>query len=118
MEVSFKKIQKKTENNLLSGFFNDINHVIKNIQDLISKEKNLNDLTRIFEYEDSTLVISYHPQSKILFCSISDADDDTDQIKMALHKIGIRFWKKHHSDLKLFRETTEKNRFHTFIVDV
>ena len=118
LEVSFKKFQKKTNNNLFSGFFNDVNHAIKNIQDLISKENNINDLTRIFEYEDFTLIIFYYPQSKILFCSISDADDDTEQIKTVLHKISTRFWKKHNSDLKLFRETTEKNRFQTFIVDV
>ncbi|MFX1395088.1 MAG: hypothetical protein ACFFAH_16160 [Promethearchaeota archaeon] len=118
MEVTFKKFQKKTKNNLFSGFFNDVNHALKNIQELMSKENNLNDLIRIFEYEDSTLVIFYHPLSKILFCSISDSDDDIDQIKMALHKISTRFWKKHSSDLDLFRETTEKNRFQTFIVDV
>lgn len=118
LEVIFKEFQKKTKNNLFSGFFNDVNHAIKNIRDLISKENNLNDLNKIFEYEDSTLVLIYQPESKILFCSISDADDDIDQIKMALHKISTRFLKKHHSDLKIFRETTEKKRFQSFMIDI
>ena len=52
-----------------------------------------------------------------MFCSISDADDDIGQTKKALYKIGHRFWKKHRSDLKLFRETTEK-KFQSFITDI
>jgi hypothetical protein len=116
LEVSFKEFQKKIKNNLFPGFFNAVNRTIKNVQKL--KGKDINDITKVLESEDSTYVIFYHPQSRVLFCSISDADDDIKQIKMALHKISHRFWKKHCSDLKLFRETTEKKRFQTFIVDV
>lgn len=118
LEVSFKEFQKKIKNNLFPGFFNAVNRTIKNVQKLKAKGKDINDITKVLESEDSTYVIFYHPQSRVLFCSISDADDDIKQIKMALHKISHRFWKKHYSDLKLFRETTEKKRFQTFIVDV
>ena len=73
---------------------------------------------RILESEKSIIVIYYHLLSRVLFCSISDADDDTEKIKEVINKIGSRFWKKHQSDIEIFRTTTEKNRFQTFIVDV
>ena len=53
-----------------------------------------------------------------MFCSISDADDNTEIIKEIMHKIGRRFWKKHQSDVKIFRSTTEKNKFLTFNIDI
>ncbi|MFX0188533.1 MAG: hypothetical protein ACFE8A_12455 [Candidatus Hodarchaeota archaeon] len=118
LEVSFKEFQNKIKNNPFPGFFKVVNRTIKSVQKLKAKGKNINDITKVLESEDSIYVIFYHPQSRVLFCSISDADDDIKQIKIALHKISHRFWKKHHSDLKLFRETTEKKRFQTFIVDV
>jgi hypothetical protein len=53
-----------------------------------------------------------------LFCSISDADDNTDRLIDVIRKIANRFWKKHKSDIELFRDTTEKNRFQTIIADI
>ena len=117
MEISFKEFQKKFKNNLFTGFFETINRTIDNIQEAMAKSKRLNEMTRVLESEESTFIIYYHPPSRILFCSISDADDDTGQTKTALQKIGHRFWKKHRSDLKLFRETTEK-KFQSFITDI
>ena len=84
----------------------------------MAKGRRINEMTRVLESEDSTYVIFYHPLSRVLFCSVSDADDDTDKIKDMVHKIGSRFWKKHQSDLKNFRATTEKKRFLTFKVDI
>ena len=82
------------------------------------KGKNGNDMTRVVESENSTIVIVYHPLSRILFCSISDADDDVDKLIEVINKISSRFWKKHQSDIKLFRTTTEKSRFQTIEVDI
>ncbi|MBY9020895.1 MAG: hypothetical protein KGD67_07545 [Candidatus Lokiarchaeota archaeon] len=75
-------------------------------------------MTRVVESENSTIVIVYHPLSRILFCSISDADDDVDKLIEVINKISSRFWKKHQSDIKLFRTTTEKSRFQTIEVDI
>jgi hypothetical protein len=54
----------------------------------------------------------------VLFCSISDADDNTDRLIGVIRKIAARFWKKHESDIELFRDTSEKSRFQTIIADI
>ena len=82
------------------------------------KGKNGEDMIRIVESENSTIIIIYHPLSRILFCSISDADDDVDKLIEVINKISNRFWKKHQSDIKLFRTTSEKSRFQTIITDI
>jgi hypothetical protein len=82
------------------------------------KGKNRDDMTRIVESENSTIVIVYHPPSRILYCSISDADDDIDKLINVIHKISSRFWKKHQSDVVLFRTTAEKSRFQTIKTDI
>ncbi|MFX0082760.1 MAG: hypothetical protein ACFE94_13500 [Candidatus Hodarchaeota archaeon] len=84
----------------------------------MAKGRRVNEMDRVLESEDSTIFIYYHPLSRILFCSISDADDDTEKIKEVIHKIANRFWKKHRSDLKVFRTTTEKSRFQTLNADI
>lgn len=82
------------------------------------KGSNKEDMTRIVESENSTIIINYHPPSRILFCSISDSDDDVDKTVEVIHKISTRFWKKHQSDLKIFRTTSQKSRFQTIIADI
>jgi len=82
------------------------------------KGKNGDDMIRIVESENSTIIIVYHPPSRILYCSISDADDDIDKLIGVMNKISNRFWKKHQSDIKLFRTTSEKSRFQTIIADI
>jgi hypothetical protein len=82
------------------------------------KGDNKEDMTRIVESENSTIIIIYHPLSRILFCSISDPDDDVDKTIEVIHKISSRFWKKHQSDIKIFRTTSEKSRFQTIIADI
>lgn len=84
----------------------------------MAKGRQPNEMTRVLEAESSTIIIYYHPISRVLFCSISDADDNTEIIKEIMHKIGRRFWKKHQSDVKIFRSTTEKNKFLTFNIDI
>ena len=82
------------------------------------KGKNKDNMTRIVESENSTIIIVYHPPSRILYCSISDADDDIDKLINVINKISIRFYKKHQSDLLLFRTTSEKSRFQTIKTDI
>ena len=82
------------------------------------KGSNKEDMTRIVESENSTILIMYHFPSRILFCSISDPDDDVDKTVEVIKKISTRFWKKHQSDIQIFRTTSEKSRFQTIIADI
>ncbi|MFX1311488.1 MAG: hypothetical protein ACFFHD_02605 [Promethearchaeota archaeon] len=117
LESTFKEL-KKVQDDILAGFFNVINKIIDLIQEAMVKGRRVNEMYRVVESEDSIIFIYYHPLSRILFCSISDADDNTEKIKEVLQKIAKRFWKKHQSDLKVYRTTTEKSRFQTLIVDL
>ena len=117
MESTFKEL-KKVQDEILTSFFNAINKTIDVIQKAMIKGRRVNEMNRVLHSEDSTILIYFHPLSRILFCSISDADDNTEKIKEVMLKIAIRFWKKHESDLKVFRSTTEKSRFQTFIMDI
>jgi len=103
---------------VIPGFFNEINEIIDKIQETMVKGKNGDDMKRVVESENSTIIIVYHPPSRILFCSISDADDDVDKLIAVINKISSRFWKKHQSDIKLFRTTSEKSRFQTITADI
>lgn len=119
LEASFREFAKdRIQEDVITTFFNAINRTIDNIQESMAKGRRVNEMTRVLESEDSTVVIFYQPLARILFCSISDADDETDKIKIVLHKIGKRFWKKHQSDVKMFRTTGEKDRLQSFTVDI
>ncbi|MFX0020852.1 MAG: hypothetical protein ACFE9S_00880 [Candidatus Hermodarchaeota archaeon] len=117
VESTFKEL-KKVQDDILTGFFNAINTTIDVIQEAMSKGRRVNEMDRILQSEDSIIFIYYHPLSRILFCSISDADDNSEKIEDVIHKIANRFWKKHQSDLKNFRTTTDKSRFQTLIADI
>ncbi|MFW9901498.1 MAG: hypothetical protein ACFFDY_09425 [Candidatus Thorarchaeota archaeon] len=117
LESTFKEL-KKIQDDILTGFFNAINTTIDVIQDAMSKGRRVNEMDRVLQSEDSTIFIHYNPLSRILFCSISDADDEILKIEEVVHKIANRFWKKHQSDLKNFRTTTDKSRFQTLIADI
>lgn len=116
-ESTFKQL-KKIQDDIITGFFNAINKTIDIIQESMAKGRRVNEMNRVIEAEDSTIFIYYHPLSRILFCSISDADDEITKIREVIHKIAKRFWKKHQSDLKVFRATTEKARFQTLNADI
>ena len=124
LEATFKDLKnilsedRNIQAEIITGFFNAINRTIDNIQEAMAKGRRINEMTRVLASEESVIIIYYHPLSRVLFCSISDADDDTDKIKEVVNKIGNRFWKKHQSDLNYFRTTTEKKRFQTFITEV
>jgi hypothetical protein len=103
---------------MIANFFNTIHQTIDNLQEAMAKGRRVNEMTRVIASEESTILIYYHPLSRVLFCYISDADDDIQKTKQSIHKVGSRFWKKHQSDLKIYRSTTEKNRFETFKADI
>ena len=117
VESTFKEL-KKVQDDILAGFFKAINITIDVIQESMAKGRRVNEMDRVLQSEDSIVLIYYHPLSRILFCSISDADDDSEKIEEVIHKIANRFWKKHQSDLKNFRTTTNKSRFQTLIADI
>ncbi|MFX1553540.1 MAG: hypothetical protein ACFFBV_06400 [Promethearchaeota archaeon] len=117
LESTFREL-KKIQDDILTGFFNAINTTIDVIQEAMSKGRRVDEMDRVLESEDSIIFIYYHPLSRILFCSISDADDNSDKIEEIIHKIANRFWKKHQSDLKTFRATADKSRFHTLVADI
>ncbi len=120
IENTFKAFSKgkNLEPDLLTGFFQAVNSMIDDIQFAMAKGRRINDMNRIVAGEDSTIVIYYHPLSRVLFCSISDADDDKERLIEILRKIGSRFWKKHQRDLKNFRTTSNKNEFESFDTDI
>ena len=121
LEVTFKafKQSKSTiQDEILAAFFNAVNIMIDKVQEAMAKGRRMNEMTRVLESEESTIIIYYHPLSRVLFSSISDADDDTEKIKVSINKIGNRFWKKHKGDLKVYRTTTEKNRFDAFKAEI
>jgi len=119
LESTFKEFQdKKVNTDLFPGFFNVINKIIDKIQKAIVKNEKVDELIRVVEAESATILIFFHPSSKILFCSISDEDDDITKLKEVMRKIAVRFWKKHQSDLRLFRSTSNKSKFQSIIVDI
>ena len=119
LETSFKEFQKdKIDDNLIPGFFQEINSIIDSIQNGMVKGKKEDEFIRLLESEYSIILIYFHPASRILFCSISDADDDTEKLVEVIHKIANRFYKKHKSDINSFRTTTEKTPFKTIIADI
>ncbi len=117
VESTFKEL-KKVQDDILAGFFKAINTTIDVIQESMAKGRRVNEMDRLLQSEDSIVLIYYHTLSRILFCSISDADDDSEKIEEVIHKIANRFWKKHQSDLKNFRTTADKSRFQTLIADI
>ena len=118
LESSFKEFEnKEAGKQILPNFFKILNDTIDKIQEAVSKGK-AEEISRIIEAEDSVIIIYFHPSSEVLFCSISDADDDIDKLKGAIKKISNRFWKKHQSDLKIFRSTSKKGKFQTLNADI
>ncbi|MFX0010266.1 MAG: hypothetical protein ACFE9R_08130 [Candidatus Hermodarchaeota archaeon] len=84
----------------------------------MAKGKKKEEMTRIIESENSTIIIYFHGISRILFCIIADADDDIDKLVDVVKKIASRFYKKHQSDIEVFRNTTEKTRFQSITADI
>ncbi|MFO7795727.1 MAG: hypothetical protein ACQERB_03135 [Promethearchaeati archaeon] len=119
LDTTLKKFSKdEIEKEVLPNFFNEVNKIIDNIHGAMEKGRNLDEVIRIIEAESSTMVILYHFPSRILICSISDADDNIESIKKAMQKIGNKFWKKHKSEIENFRNDNDKTKFKTFDADI
>ena len=119
LEASFKELKEDIDNkSVIPGFFKEINEIINTIQAAMVKGNDKENMIRVVESENSTIIIIHHPPSRILFCSISDPDDDVDKTIEVIYKISNRFWKKHKSDINNFRTTSEKSRFQTIIADI
>ncbi|MEJ2277594.1 MAG: hypothetical protein P8Y70_07580 [Candidatus Lokiarchaeota archaeon] len=73
LESTFKEFKEDhLEKKIFPGFFNEINKTIDTIQEMMRKGKNLNEMTRVIQSESATIIIYYHPPSKLLFCSTSN----------------------------------------------
>ena len=119
LESSFKDFEnKEAGEKIIPNFFKILNNTIDKIQEAVIKGKKAEEITRVIEAEDSAIIIYFHPSSEVLFCSISDADDDIEKVKEAIKKISSRFWKKHQSDLKIFRSTLKKGTFQALVADI
>ena len=119
LESTFKNLKgDNLDDDLIPGFFKEINKIIDHVQDAMAKGENENEIIRVIESESATIIIYYYPLPRILFCSISDADDDSDKIINVMRTIANRFYKKHSSDVKIFRTTNEKTSFKTFTADI
>lgn len=119
LNAAFKEFKNQTvEKEIFPGFFNEINKTIDKIHVAMAKNGKVEEMKRIIESEDAIIAIYFHPPSRVLTCSISDADDNIDKLKAIINKIGNRFWKKHQSDLKIYRTTTEKSKFLSFKADI
>ncbi len=120
LEKSFKEFDrdKNLKTELLTGFFKEVNKMVDDIQEAMAKGKRINDISRVISGETSTIMMYYHPLSRVLFCSISDADDDNEKLNEILKKFGSKFWKIHNKDLKNFRITLEKNNFSNFTKEI
>ncbi len=119
LESTFREFQDKSiDSDLFPGFFKVIDSIIDKIQQALLKKQKVEEMIRIVEAEKTIILILFHPDSKILFCSLSDNDDDITILKNVMRKIATRFWKKHQSDLKLFRSTSNKSTFQSMIADL
>ena len=119
LESTFKKFKEdKVDDGLIPDFFKEINKIIDHIQAAMAKGERGNEIIRVLESESSTIIIYFYPLPRVLFCSISDADDDSDRLIEVIHKLANRFYKKHQSDIKVFRTTSENTSFKTFTADI
>ena len=119
LNTTFKKFKKpEIEKIVFEDFFNAINTTIDNIHKAISEDKETNKIIKLIETISSTILLFYHPISRILICSISDEEDNIEKLKESIYKIMNRFWQKYKSELELYRSTTDKTKFQIFKVDI
>lgn len=119
LDTTFKEFQKvEIEKKVFPDFFNAVNRTIDNIHNAMAKGRKLDEIVRVIETERCSIIISYHPLSRLLVCSISDAEDNIEKIKKVIHKIANRFWQKHQSELEMYRSTTDKSKFQIFEADM
>ncbi|MHA1727192.1 MAG: hypothetical protein ACTSWY_00490 [Promethearchaeota archaeon] len=115
------KVLDKTDrinSEILGGFFKALNDMIDEIQKSMKKGRDVSNMTRVIDSEASTIILHYQPFARVLFCSISDPDDDREKIIEILKILGKRFWKKHRVDIGKFRQENIRDIFNSFKVDI
>jgi hypothetical protein len=120
LEKQLKALDKpKTLNNeILAGFFKALNSVIDEIQKSMKKGRDVENMSRIVSSENSLIILHFHPQSRVLMCSISDPDDEQEKLIEVLRVLAKRFWSKHQSDIEIFRKKNTRDVFTAFSVDI
>lgn len=120
VDSTFKKMAhaENEQPQVLAGFFQTLNSTIDDIHTSMRKGRDLSNMNRILASEGATVILHYQPEGRILFASISDADDNTDKILDCLKILSRRFWKKHHSDVEQFRINSQKDIFKSFLIEL
>lgn len=113
-------IQKSNEvsPDALANFFGELNTVIDDIQKSMKKGRDIGNITRVVSSENSSIIMHYQPNARVLVCAIADPDDDVEKITQNLRMIGKRFWLKHRTDLEIFRKENMRDIFNSFAVDI
>jgi len=119
LEKQMKDLDKKSlSSDVLAGFFKALNGMIDEIQIFIKKGRDVSNMTREVNSENSRIILHYMPEARVLICSISDPDDDAEKIIETLRILAKRFWLKHRSDIEKFRKDSLRDIFNSFSVDI
>jgi hypothetical protein len=124
VEARFRPLQAKgeasvsMESDVLAAFFSAVNTMVDDLQESMRKGRDVSNMNRVLTSENSSILLHYQPNARVLVCAIADPDDDSEVIVKVLQQIGKRFWKKHRKDLELFRTLSENRVFSSFIIDI
>ena len=120
LEHSFKQLANymNGESQVLANFFQTLNSTIDDIHKSMRKGRDLSHMDRILNSEGATVVLHYHPEGRVLFASVADADDNVEKILDLLKDLSRRFWKIHASDVEQFRLNSQKDVFKSFLIDI
>jgi Fe2+ transport system protein FeoA len=106
------------ESEVLAAFFSAVNTMVDDLQESMRKGRDVSNMNRVLTSENSSILLHYQPNARVLVCAIADPEDDSEVIVKVLQQIGKRFWKKHRKDLELFKTLSENRVFSTFIIDI
>ncbi|MHA1368924.1 MAG: hypothetical protein ACTSRA_04295 [Promethearchaeota archaeon] len=118
LKITESKESKNLGSIVIAKFFTAVNSFIDEIQNAMRKGRDISNMNRVILAENSSVIIHYQPEARVLIGAITDADDDPDIIIAASRKIGERFWKKYRENLERFRVTMDKRAFKAFLPDV
>lgn len=124
VESRFRPLQVKRnaknslESEVLAAFFSAVNAIVDDLQGSMRKGRDVSNMNRILASENSSILLHYQPNARVLICAIADPDDDSEVILKVLRQIGRRFWKKHRKDLDLFRTRSDNKVFSSFVIDI
>ncbi len=124
VEALFRPLQSKVdkatsmESDMLAAFFSAVNTMVDDLQEAMRKGRDVSNMNRVLSSENSTILLHYEPNARVLVCAISDPDDDGDVIIKVLQQVGSRFWKKYRKDLDAFRTRPDNRIFAPFAIDI